>query len=132
VLRNNLVGLTRQPEGGEFRKFPEFLSFFGLITSSACATSSLFFCMPSLSSSSLVDPGGLRSAVAESILMRYQVMILNRGRKRAPNLRASDRIIAGLCTLTMVQARALRSSIVLKPSTLLHFHSTVADSIRHP
>src|SRR4029077_15445603 len=67
-------------------------------------------------------PGGLRSVVAESVLMRHQVLILNRGRKRAPNLRASDRIIAGLCTLMMRPARVLRSAIVLKPSTLLHFH----------
>ena len=54
--------------------------------------------------------------------MRHQVLILNRGRKRAPNLRASDRIIAGLCTLMMRQARVLRSAIVLKPYPLLHFH----------
>jgi putative transposase len=67
-------------------------------------------------------PGGLRSVVAESVLMRHQVLILNRGRKRAPNLRALDRIIAGLCTLMMGQTRVLRSAIVLKPSTLLHFH----------
>jgi putative transposase len=67
-------------------------------------------------------PGGLRSVVAESVLMRHQVLILNRGRKRAPNFRASDRIIAGLCTLVMGQTRVLRSAIVLKPSTLLHFH----------
>ena len=66
-------------------------------------------------------PGGLRSIVAESILMRQQVLILNRGRKRAPNHRTSDRIIAGLCNLKMGQARALRSAIVLKPSILLHF-----------
>ena len=49
---------VRHPVGGEFRKFPEFLSFFSLIPSSACATFSLFFCMPSLSSSGLVDPVG--------------------------------------------------------------------------
>jgi len=49
----------------------------------------------------LCRPGGLRSVVAESVLMRHQVLIPNRGRKRAPNLRASDRIIAGLCTLLM-------------------------------
>ena len=67
-------------------------------------------------------PGGLRSVVAESVLMRHQILILNRGRKRAPNLRASDRIIAGLCTLLMRPARVLRSAVVLKPSTLLHFH----------
>src|SRR5467141_904227 len=70
----------------------------------------------------LVQPGGLRSVVAESVLMRHQVLILNRGRKRAPNLRASDRIIAGLCTLLMRPARVLRSAVVLKPSTLLNFH----------
>ena len=37
--------------------------------------------------------------------MRHQILILNRGRKRAPNLRSSDRIIAGLCTLLMRPAR---------------------------
>ena len=46
------------PVGGEFRKFPEFLGFFSLIPSSACATFSLFFCTLSLSSSGLVDPTG--------------------------------------------------------------------------
>src|SRR6476661_6244393 len=70
----------------------------------------------------LARPGGLRSVVAESVLMRHQVLIMNRGRKRAPNLRSSDRIIAGLCTLMMRPARVLRSAVVLKTSTLLHFH----------
>jgi hypothetical protein len=56
----------------------------------------------------LGQPGGLRSVVAESVLMRHQIQILNRGRERAPNLRASDRIIAGLCTLLMRPARILR------------------------
>jgi len=69
----------------------------------------------------LARPGGLRSVVAESVLMRHQVLILNRGRKRAPNLRASDRIIAGVCTLLMRPAWVLRSAIALRPSTLIHF-----------
>jgi hypothetical protein len=47
----------------------------------------------------LARPGGLRSVVAVSVLVRHQLLILNRARKRAPNLRATDRIIAGLCTL---------------------------------
>ena len=64
----------------------------------------------------LARPGGLRSVVAESVL--HQLLILNRGRKRAPNLRATDRIIAGLCTLFLRPARVLRSAIVVKPSTL--------------
>ena len=53
-------------------------------------------------------PGGLRSVVAESVLLRHQVLILNRGRKRSPNLRGSDRIIAGLCTLLMCPALSCR------------------------
>jgi hypothetical protein len=64
-------------------------------------------------------PGGLRAVVAESVL----VLILDRGRKRAPNLRAADRIIADLCTLFMRPARVLRFAIVMQPSTLLHLHS---------
>src|SRR5262249_97351 len=70
-------------------------------------------------------PGGLRSVIAESVLMRHQLLILNRGRKRGPNVRASDRIIAGLCTLLMPPAHVLRSAIALRPSTLLHFHKVL-------
>jgi putative transposase len=73
----------------------------------------------------LARPGGLRSVVAESVLVKHQLQILNRGRKRAPNLRAADRILAGLCTLFMRPARVLRAAIVLKPSTLLHFHNVL-------
>ena len=50
-------------------------------------------------------PGGLRSVVAESVLVRHQLCILNRGRKRAPNLRSTERVIAGLCALFMNPAR---------------------------
>src|ERR1700737_3693416 len=73
----------------------------------------------------LARPGGLRS-VAESVLVKHQLLILNRGRKRAPNLRSADRVIAGLCTLFMLPVRVLRSAIVLKPSTLLHLHHLLA------
>ena len=73
----------------------------------------------------LARPGGLRSVVAESAPVRHQLLVLNRGRKRAPNLRAADRIIAGLCTLFMCRVRVLHSAIVLKPSTLLHLHSVL-------
>src|ERR1700693_4629409 len=74
----------------------------------------------------LARPGGLRSVVAESVLVKYQLLILNRGRKRAPNLRSADRVIAGLYTLFMRPVRVLRSAIVLKPSTLLHLHHLLA------
>jgi hypothetical protein len=44
----------------------------------------------------LAKPGGLRSVLAEPVLVWQQPLILNRGRKRAPkNLHAADRFIAG-------------------------------------
>src|SRR5258708_482230 len=70
----------------------------------------------------LARPGGLRSVVAESVLVRHQLLILNRGRKRAPNLRVADRFIAGVCTLFICRARLLRSASVQRPSTLLLLH----------
>jgi putative transposase len=43
----------------------------------------------------LLGPGGARSMVAESLLLKHQLLILNRSRQRAPNLSAADRILAG-------------------------------------
>src|SRR6516165_12544111 len=79
----------------------------------------------------LIKPGGLRGVVAESALTRHQILILNRSRKRAPSLRVSDRMIAGLCTLLMHPSRMLRCGIVLKPSTLLHFHHLLTKRKYH-
>src|SRR5438132_10888670 len=70
----------------------------------------------------LARPGGLRSVVAESVLMKHQLLIVNRSRRRAPNLRILDRLIAGFCSLWIKPTRLLRSAIALKPSTLLNFH----------
>ena len=70
----------------------------------------------------LAGPGGARSVVAESVLVKHQLLILNRSRKRSPNLRSSDRVVAGLCALVMRPGRLIRSAIVFKPSTLLSLH----------
>ena len=43
----------------------------------------------------LAGPGGMRSVVAESVLVKQQLLILNRSRKRSPHLRLSDRMVAG-------------------------------------
>jgi hypothetical protein len=60
------------------------------------------------------------------VLVKHQLRTLHRGRKRAPNRRAAERFIAGLCTLFMNPARVLCSAIILKPSTLLHLHQVLA------
>jgi len=73
----------------------------------------------------LFGPGGARSIVAESLLVKHQLVIVNRSRERAPNLRTSDRIIADLCAMLMRPGRILRSAVILKPSTILGFHRTL-------
>src|SRR3979411_3267554 len=70
----------------------------------------------------LLGPGGARSVVAESVLVKHQLLILNRSRKRSPNLRPCDRVVAGLCAVFIRPARLIRSAIVFKPSTLLSLH----------
>jgi putative transposase len=70
----------------------------------------------------LAGPGGARAVVAESLLVKQQLLILNRSRKRSPNLHLADRIVAGICALFMRPSRLVRSAIVLKPSTLLRLH----------
>ena len=35
----------------------------------------------------LAGPGGVRSVVAESVLVKHQLLILNRSRKRSPSVR---------------------------------------------
>jgi putative transposase len=75
----------------------------------------------------LLGPEGRRSVVAESVLVKHQLPILNRSRVRSPNLRTLDRLVAGLCTLCIRPARLIRSAIVLKPSTLLSLHHTLEN-----
>ena len=75
----------------------------------------------------LVRAGGMRSVLAESILLKHQLLILNRSRRRAPNLRASDRLIAGLYTPFVTGRRLARAGIVMKPSTLLSFHRALVN-----
>src|SRR5258708_34376604 len=75
----------------------------------------------------LLGPGGVRSVVAESVLVKHQLLILNRSRQRSPNLRVSDRMVAGLCALFMRPGRMIRSAIVFKPSTLLSLHRALTQ-----
>ena len=54
-------------------------------------------------------PGGVRALVAENIALRQQLLVLKRGRKRAPDLRAADRLILALSSL-LIRASRFRGS----------------------
>ncbi len=65
----------------------------------------------------LLGPGGTRAVVAETLLIKHQLVVLNRSRRRAPNLTATDRIAMGLCTLFMNPSRIRKAAAALKPTT---------------
>jgi putative transposase len=65
--------------------------------------------------------------VAESVLMKHQLLIVSRSRRRAPNLLVLDRLIAGFCSLWIKPTRLLRTGIILRPSTLLNFHRALVQ-----
>src|SRR5205823_3269500 len=87
----------------------------------------IFFIHLLTTAARLAGRGGLRSVVAESVLLKHQLLILNRSRQRAPHLRLSDRLVAGWCALLMRPSRLIRSAIVLKPSTLLCLHRALRN-----
>ena len=70
----------------------------------------------------LLGPGGAKAVVAEVLLVKHQLLILNRSRRRAPNFMAMDRSVMGLCTLFMSSNRLCKVAVTRKPATLLGFH----------
>jgi putative transposase len=72
-----------------------------------------------------LQPGGARSAIAENLLPKQQLIIHNRSRQRAPNLTTSDRNLLVFLSLYLSPRRLARSAIIIKPSTLLSFHKAL-------
>ena len=71
----------------------------------------------------LVGSGGARSIVAESLLMKQQLLVLSRARRRAPPLSATDRVLFGLWSLFLSPQRIRRAAVILESSTLFRFHA---------
>ena len=70
----------------------------------------------------LLGPGGAKAIVADSLLMKQQILIMNRARRRAPNLTAVDRFLLGFWSLFLSPRHIQRAAVILRPSTLLKFH----------
>jgi hypothetical protein len=41
----------------------------------------------------LCGPGGVRAVIAENLVLKQQLIVLRRGRQRAPSLTSSDRLL---------------------------------------
>jgi putative transposase len=75
----------------------------------------------------LLRPGGARAVAAESLLLKHQLLISNRARKRAPNMTTLDRFVLGLTTLFVSPRRIARLGALVKPATLFKFHQALVD-----
>jgi shikimate 5-dehydrogenase len=53
----------------------------------------------------LLGPGGARAVVADSLLMKQQLLVINRSRQRAPNLSTLDRFLPGFWSLFLSPRR---------------------------
>src|SRR5207253_4615301 len=73
----------------------------------------------------LVRPGGVRAVVAESLLLKHQLLISSRARRRAPNLNSVDRLLLGLGSLFVSPSRTPKLAVILKPRTLFRFHAAL-------
>jgi len=70
----------------------------------------------------LCGAGGVRAVMAENLLLKQQLLVLRRARKRAPRLTASDRLLCGFWSIFLSPGRIRKAAIALHPSTLLAFH----------
>ena len=73
----------------------------------------------------LIRPGGSRTVIAENLLLKQQLIIHSRSRLRAPNLSTQDRSLLGFWSLFLSPKRIVRAAIIIKPSSLLRFHSAL-------
>jgi putative transposase len=73
----------------------------------------------------LMRPGGVRAVVAESLLLKHQLLVSSRARRRAPNLNTFDRLFLGLGSLFVPPSRIPKLAVILKPRTLFKFHEAL-------
>jgi len=67
-------------------------------------------------------PGGVKGLVAENLLLKQQLLIIKRSRRRAPNLLSVDRFLFGLWSLFLNPSRISKVAVIIRPSTILSFH----------
>src|SRR5664280_1488949 len=75
----------------------------------------------------LLGTGETRTVLAENLLLKQQLLVLQRSRRRAPNLRPADRLLFAFCSQFLSPRRLIRAAIILKPATLLRFHRGFKD-----
>jgi hypothetical protein len=70
----------------------------------------------------LSKPGGYRAVAAEMLILRVQLMTVQRGRKKSPPLSPLQRLLLAFASAFVVPRRLARAAVLVKPATILKFH----------
>jgi len=70
----------------------------------------------------LLGPGGAKAIIAENLLLKQQLLVITRSRRRAPNLSNADRFLMGFWSLFLRPGRIAKVAVSIRPSTLSKFH----------
>jgi hypothetical protein len=75
----------------------------------------------------LLKPGGVKVVMAESMAMKQQLIVMNRGKKKSPKLVTSDRFLFGLLAVFIGGSRLKKIAVIIKPATILAFHKSLVN-----
>ena len=70
----------------------------------------------------LLGPGGAKAIIAENLLLKQQLLVVTRSRRRAPNLSTTDRFLMVFWSLFLHSGRIAKVSVSIRPSTLSKFN----------
>jgi hypothetical protein len=77
---------------------------------------------------SMCRPGGVRTVIAENLLLKHQLLVLRRGRRRAPNLTGSDRLLCGFASLFLSTSRIRKVALAFRPRDTLGVPSSLGTT----
>jgi putative transposase len=78
----------------------------------------------------LLAPGGIRAVVAESLLLKHQLLIVNRPQRRRASLCGWDRLLLGVTTLVVNPNRIRKLAVILKPATFKFHQALIKQKYR--
>jgi len=70
-------------------------------------------------------PTGRRRLIAENLVLKQLLLVMNRGKKRSPNLQTMDRVVLGSLVPWLRKSRLDRVSVMWRPETILRFHQAL-------
>lgn len=70
-------------------------------------------------------PSGRRRLIAENLVLKQQLLVMNLGKKRSPNLKTVDRMVLGVLVPWLRKSRLDRVSVMWRPETIIRFHQAL-------